>query len=410
MTTGIVLVHLGGVAQHYDWGKAAQQSLVASLAGLEDCGLPCAEYWIGDHSNGPAQILNAEPSPGLNELLRSNPDFYLGTRARQIFGDQLPFLFKVLSIAEPLSIQCHPDKALALKLHRSDPKHYPDENHKPEIAIALSKLTALQGFREPVQITTFFTGRSALRRALLPQDLQSLEDSQILQSHENSELLRIFSETLFRRAKDEIKLLCDRLRRELAQLPEILAEDYFALRSLNQFPGGDPGVFCYYLLKLKEFAVGEALFTTAGVPHAYLDGELVECMARSDNTIRAGLTSKFCDVETLLKCLDYRPLNDAGVQIQISDPSRVDYFTNASEFQVQRIIFENPTDLFYRKSLTPQLFFCLKGKASLHGSKELSHNSTSLLPGQACLIAAGVPEWNLREAAGEFYLVQVPDK
>lgn len=38
---------------------------------------------------------------------------------------------------------------------------------------------------------------------------------------------------------------------------------------------------------------GEAIYLAANEPHAYVAGELVECMAASDNVIRAGLTPKF---------------------------------------------------------------------------------------------------------------------
>jgi mannose-6-phosphate isomerase class I len=42
-----------------------------------------------------------------------------------------------------------------------------------------------------------------------------------------------------------------------------------------------------------RLAPGEAIFLAANEPHAYVSGELVECMAASDNVIRAGLTPKF---------------------------------------------------------------------------------------------------------------------
>lgn len=41
------------------------------------------------------------------------------------YGGKLPFLFKVLSIAKALSIQAHPNKKLAEKLHERDSKNYP---------------------------------------------------------------------------------------------------------------------------------------------------------------------------------------------------------------------------------------------------------------------------------------------
>ncbi|VEL41280.1 unnamed protein product [Protopolystoma xenopodis] len=48
-------------------------------------------------------------------------------------------------------------------------------------------------------------------------------------------------------------------------------------------------------------------FIIANVPHAYLLGDCIECMACSDNVIRAGLTTKFKDVNCLLAMLDYTP-------------------------------------------------------------------------------------------------------
>ena len=60
----------------------------------------------------------------------------------------LPFLFKVLSVRTALSIQAHPDKELAVKLHASRPDVYKDDNHKPEMAIAVSRFEALCSFQK----------------------------------------------------------------------------------------------------------------------------------------------------------------------------------------------------------------------------------------------------------------------
>ena len=56
------------------------------------------------------------------------------------YGLQLPFLLKVLSIRTALSIQAHPNKTLAGQLRSSDPTNSPDDNHKPEMVIALTEL------------------------------------------------------------------------------------------------------------------------------------------------------------------------------------------------------------------------------------------------------------------------------
>ena len=52
----------------------------------------------------------------------------------------------MLSIAKPLSIQAHPDKELAGALHKARPNVYRDANHKPEMALAITKFEAICGF------------------------------------------------------------------------------------------------------------------------------------------------------------------------------------------------------------------------------------------------------------------------
>ena len=51
--------------------------------------------------------------------------------------------------------------------------------------------------------------------------------------------------------------------------------------------------------------MSQALYLAANEPHAYISGECVECMATSDNVVRAGLTPKFKDVSTLCGMLTY---------------------------------------------------------------------------------------------------------
>jgi mannose-6-phosphate isomerase len=67
----------------------------------------------------------------------------------------------------------------------------------------------------------------------------------------------------------------------------------------------DVGVFCVYLLNYLVLKPGEALFLGANEPHAYISGDCAEIMATSDNVVRAGLTPKWKDVDTLVKMLTY---------------------------------------------------------------------------------------------------------
>lgn len=44
---------------------------------------------------------------------------------------------------------------LAARLHAQFPEHYPDDNHKPEMAIALTRFQGLCGFRPVEEILGF---------------------------------------------------------------------------------------------------------------------------------------------------------------------------------------------------------------------------------------------------------------
>jgi mannose-6-phosphate isomerase len=78
-----------------------------------------------------------------------------------------------------------------------------------------------------------------------------------------------------------------------------------ALRLDAQYPGGDVGVLSAFLLNIVSVPAGGALFMAAGEPHAYVSGNCVEVMARSDNVVRGGCTVKLKDVPTLVSMLTY---------------------------------------------------------------------------------------------------------
>ncbi|XP_036204996.1 mannose-6-phosphate isomerase isoform X4 [Myotis myotis] len=247
---------LSCVVQQYAWGKMGSHSEVARLLASSDPlariseDKPYAELWMGTHPRGDAKILDSRISQRtLGQWIAENQDC-LGSKVKDTFNGKLPFLFKVLSVETALSIQAHPNKELAEKLHLQAPQHYPDSNHKPEMAIALTSFQGLCGFRPVEEIVTFLTMAAG----------NNVED------------------------------ICGELLLQLHQ----------------QYPG-DIGCFAIYFLNLLTLKPGEAMFLEANVPHAYLKGDCVECMACSDNTVRAGLTSKFIDVPTLCEMLSYTP-------------------------------------------------------------------------------------------------------
>ncbi|AQK90123.1 Mannose-6-phosphate isomerase 1 [Zea mays] len=139
------LLRLRCAVQHYEWGQRGAASLVARLADHNnpDPARPYAELWMGTHPSGPSSLV--DDGSLLRDWLARNHDA-LGPAVAARWGGDLPFLFKVLSVAKALSIQAHPDKKLAEVLHALRPSTYKDENHKPEMAIAITEFRALCGF------------------------------------------------------------------------------------------------------------------------------------------------------------------------------------------------------------------------------------------------------------------------
>lgn len=130
-TTSPHLVPIQAAVQNYAWGLTAENGSLAAELYSNNSGAhidkekPYAELWIGTHPSGPATLANDKQKP-LLQFLREN-DLPV-----------IPYLLKVLSVAKPLSIQAHPDKQLAKQLHASHPKIYKDDNHKPEMSVALT--------------------------------------------------------------------------------------------------------------------------------------------------------------------------------------------------------------------------------------------------------------------------------
>jgi len=276
--------------QRYPWGLPSSRSIVGKLSAARASEEPCAEYWMGAHPKAPAELISGAERYSLDRALADFSDVVLGERVVQRWGRELPFLFKVLSIGAPLSIQAHPDSARARELHARDPKNYPDSFHKPEIGVALTPVEMLAGFQPPGEVSKNLRGYPELAR-LVGDSAQSVEEvyravlgvADVVHSEATTAL---YSRLAIRGADCTV------------------AERYF--RSMYaEYGPADRGLFAFFLLNLVTLAPGEAVFMGPNFPHAYLSGELVECMANSDNVVRAGLTRKFQDKETLLSMLDF---------------------------------------------------------------------------------------------------------
>lgn len=296
---------------------------------------PYAELWMGTHPSVPSK--NSSTGIPLRSLIEQNPEL-LGKDVASKFGaGELPFLFKVLSIRKALSIQAHPDKELGKILHKNDPKNYPDDNHKPEMAIAVTAFEGFCGFRPLDQIAALLDAVpefkeivggevevEAFKTAISGQETASEGTAE--DKANRAALQRLFGKLMNAQTaevEDAAARLVSRAKTDAANFGgdalAFFSEPVSATNNLrkgtelanlivrlnDQFPN-DIGLFCGGLmLNYVSLVPGEAMFLRAKDPHAYISGDIIECMAASDNVVRAGFTPKFKDVENLVSMLTY---------------------------------------------------------------------------------------------------------
>ncbi len=333
--------------RHYAWGECRtgkRPPYIPDILRRDPGDLPWAELWIGAHPSGSAVVKSTgEP---LAKLIQEQPMWMLGVAPQENSPQPaLPFLLKVLCCSEPLSIQSHPDKATAAKLHAILPKEFPDANHKPEVLLALSDFRMMAGFRPTKEIVADLDASPALRpwRKALSEE-PTLEELTRFVLEADAPLLQSMAEQYCQEAHTGIQ-----------------AEQFHILQ--EKYPG-DCGVFFALLLNVFILKPGEAVFVQANVPHAYLDGQGIECMANSDNVIRAGLTPKYINRKLLLSTLDFTPRPPSLLRVPASEG---DFdFTCGDEFRL-RLIQTSP---YKRENAVPAVFIVLEGRATVEADSK----------------------------------------
>jgi mannose-6-phosphate isomerase len=338
------------VLRPYAWGST---TAIAELLGRPASGGPEAELWIGAHPDSPSVASRPDGSTvPLDALIAEDPAHFLGDAAVTEFGPRLPFLAKVLAAAQPLSLQVHPtleqaragfarENAEGVAADAPN-RNYRDDNHKPEMILALTPFEALCGFRRPGESRAIFED---LRRGLdnggrgAPALLGLLVED-LSQPEEGAALKAAFERLIA--GGDEVAEAAAVVAEAATARPGTAdAGDYArelstVARLQDQYPG-DPGVLISLLLNRVSLAPGEAIYLPAGNVHAYLEGLGVEVMASSDNVLRGGLTPKFVDVPELLKTIAFEAVGVPGLAAETSALGQELYRPPFREFQLQRV-------------------------------------------------------------------------
>jgi len=418
-----------GCVKNYHWGKKGGDSYIARFQSVApkppspelnalkfDDQTPMAELWFGSHPSGPATLAIGDQIIKLNKFLAREPEMVGVVEKYLKYNKQLPFLFKILSVAEPLSLQAHPDKKLAAILHKQDPKNYPDSNHKPELAIALTDFHVLCDFRPHEEILNFLKLVGPLKAVVGEKNYQHYKE--VFESSTSTSTTTTTStttstptststttstttSTLSRKEADEnhranLRLaLAACFKSLMTSQKEVILKETEKLKlgdvqtigkdlqklimDLAQLYPGDPGVFAPFFLNYLKLNPGEGVFLKPNKLHAYLKGECIECMACSDNVVRAGLTTKFRDVLTLVNMLDYESVK-SGKDLILAAAQGVDssgcsctsrggysvtmYKTPTEEFKVEKLTVANKTDVTLDSKLSGSFLIVLSGKAT----------------------------------------------
>lgn len=260
---------------------------------------------------------------------------------------------KILSIQKALPLQIHPNKELAAQLHKKDPEKFTDPNHKPEIAVALSKFEVFAGWKPLEDIHILFEQLEPLRR-FLPDNLPTF----------TNETLKVVTRAMLEASEQVVAETQEKLG---ALDKDAYGRQSYILELLprlqQQYSKEDAGTLvALHCMNFMVLAPGDAIYIPADGIHAYLSGDIVECMARSNNVLNTG----FCpradrdSVELFSSTMTFTPHNPKAALLPSKPTDKgkhgktVVYAPPMSEFNMfVTNLSENETEVGYLLSPSP---------------------------------------------------------
>ena len=371
---------LQGIHRHYEWGGNA---FIPQLMHVDNAiGKPFAEYWMGAHPSAPAMVETAQGLMALDQMIQENKVAFLGAKTAAQFG-ALPYLFKILDVEKMLSIQVHPSKENAEKGFSKEQqagvpidatnRNYKDQNHKPEVMVALSDFWLLHGFMPAIALKERLSSLAPLQ-ILLPEFGQ--DDYAGLYSH----FMR-----LDQTATDKIlKPLLEIAVHEVAvgkvdkTHPHWWANKYYG--GIVPSSNIDKGILSIYILNIVNVPKYQGVFQGAGLLHAYLEGQNIELMANSDNVLRGGLTPKHIDIEELLQHIQFEPTYPSILKGDFTSSNELQFPCPVPDFGLT-IITITPGETYTNKTSSFEMFLVMQGDVQLDGM--------DLKPGELAAVKAG---------------------
>ena len=382
------IVELRGTLRDYAWGSrdflsrflgfdphAALDGDTGPAAGAE------AEWWMGAHATSPSWVRLEKGWRPLSLWIAEDPEARLGRKSHEAFGDELPFLFKILAADQPLSLQAHPDAEQARTgfereeregVPREAPgRSYRDPNPKPELICALTAFDALVGFRSSEAILGDLAD-------VAPDALRELAEP--LRSRGDAGLRDFFSALWTSDAARWLPAVVERCRARDRQ-----PADAWVGRLATAHPG-DVGAVAPLLLHHVHLEPGQAMYLPARELHSYLRGAGLELMGNSDNVLRSGLTKKYVDLGELLEILDFRARPPQRISPVERQAGEYLYRTEASCFELSRLEVRGTYVESQREGFG--IVLCESGQGTISAAGAPS--GLELSRGVACAISARV--------------------
>jgi mannose-6-phosphate isomerase len=315
-----------------------------------------------------------------------------------------------------LSLQAHPsleqakegyarENAQGIEVGAAN-RNYRDDNHKPELVVALTDFDALAGFRD-------IADTIELLRVLQVPELDS--HLGMLAGQPDPQGLRALFTTWITLPESALSVLIPAVLTGAIHYLESGQTQYApvarTLLEIGENYPTDPGVLAVLLLNRVTLKPGQGLFLPAGNLHAYLGGTAIEVMANSDNVLRGGLTPKHVDVPELLRVLDFTPVSPADIAPSVHTVNaELIYQAPVSEFRLSKVELDGtgmrrPSSILFDVP-GPQILLCTSGSIELRGSA----NHLLVPQGSAAWIGDDEPDVVIHAASAHstFFRALVP--
>ncbi|MEY4098368.1 MAG: mannose-6-phosphate isomerase, class [Bacteroidota bacterium] len=379
-----------GKHRHYDWGG---KTFLPNLMGVENVNhLPYAEYWMGAHALAASIIQTPDGEKDLAQLIKEQPAQWLGKDIATKFK-ALPYLYKILDVQEMLSIQVHPSKENAVIGFKAEEakgisidaanRNYKDENHKPEVMVALSDFWLLHGFLAP---------------AILEERLNSYIYFRPLMNEfrgvDYQNLYSFFMQLPMEASDAILKPLLEEAAEAVARGtvtkkdPHYWTNKYYA----DGIPAKniDKGIFSIYILNIVNIPKYQGIFQGAGILHAYLEGQNIELMANSDNVLRGGLTPKHVDVKELNQHVSFVPTYPLILKGEMLNDQETNYPCPVPDFGLTKLRL-NAGEVYTISTYSLELLLVMEGEVVIEDIAYKAGDTALLTPNTMVKLKAKLP-------------------